>query len=881
MPAERPGRTEQGDTLYNEHCCDMALRDFGFGGEAPPPQATGGRKPFPLLGDTAHYPRDRAFDLKHIRLEVALDFERRSIGGTSTMTLTPVNDGLSNVRLDAANMTVSAVTLSDGTPLPFGYSDNVISVELGRPHAAGEQITIVVAYAATPQRGLYFIAPDEAYPQKRLHVWSQGQDEDSKCWFPCDDATYVKTTSEVIATVPERFFALSNGRLIDTRHDEVAQVKTYHWQQNLPHAPYLMTLVAGEYVELANEWEGIPIPYYVPAGREAEGLRCFGNTPDMVRFFSEKIGVRYPWDKYAQITVGDFIFGAMENTGATTMTEYMLHDEKAARDFSADGIVAHELAHQWFGDLLTCRDWSHAWLNEGFATYFDALYTEHHLGRDEFLVQIKGNIDSYLAEDRDRYRRPIVTNVFHAPIDLFDRHLYEKGSVVLHMLRNLLGETLWWKAINHYVAKHRHQWVVTTDLQRAIEEATGRNLDWFFQQWVYQAGHPEYKAEYSWDDDAKLARIKITQGQTTDHGTPLFRMPVEVRFTTAQGDHGFAVTVEEQEQAFFFPLPSKPLAVRIDPDLKVLKTLDFSPPKELLLHQLRNAPDAMGRIEAAAALGKIGTPEAVAGLKDVLLSDGFWAVQAACARALGAVKSAGALEGLLSGAGLAHPKARRAVHTALGEFKDESASALLRQVLEQGDASYYAEASAALALGKTRHEDAFEGLQAALGKSSHNEIIRQQALEGLGELKDARGIDVALGWTQWGRHARTRERAVSALGKLGGEREDRKREVVDRLIDLLDDPWLRVKIEACTALEALKDSRAVSALLRTAERDLDGRVQRRAREAAQALRQGSSTSVEVKKLRTDLDGALDDNRKLKDRLEKLEARMDGNAGTPA
>lgn len=358
-------------------------------------------------------------------------------------------------------------------------------------------------------------------------------------------------------------------------------------------------------------------------------------------------------------------------------------------------------------------------------------------------------------------------------------------------------------------------------------------------------------------------------------------MPLDLRFTTAAGDQTVTVTVSEQEQTFYVPLPSKPLAVRIDPDLKVLKTLDFPRPKDLLLHQLRHAPDALGRMEAAEALGKVGTPDAVAALKEALLHDPFWAVQAACARALGALTSAAALEALLAGTTLDHPKARRAVHAALGEFKDDAAAAALGNVLDRGDASYYAEAAAAYALGKTRHASAFEGIQVALGKPSHNEVIRMQAMDGLGELKDRRGIDVALEWSRYGQPTRVRERAVTALGKLGGEQEDRKREVVDRLIELLDDPWLRVKIEACGALEALKDSRAVPALLRAAEKDPDGRVQRRAREAAQALRQGASPADEVKQLRSDLESVQEENRKLKDRLEKLEALVNGTGRTPA
>ncbi|MCX6024241.1 MAG: M1 family aminopeptidase [Chloroflexi bacterium] len=747
----------------------------------------------------------------------------------------------------------------DGAPVSFESTDRKLLIHLAAPLNSGQGATVAVAYETTPRRGLYFIAPDEGYPDKRRHAWTQGEMEDGRFWFPGYDYPNEKATSEVIATVPEPYFVLSNGKLLETRHDQEGGTKTYHWSQDQPHAPYLITLVAGEYAQVHEEWDGIPIDYYVPPGREDDGLRCFGATPDMVRHFSEMIGVRFVWNKYAQITVSDFIFGAMENTTATTMTENMLHDARAHLDFSADGIVAHELAHQWFGDLVTCRDWSHGWLNEGFATYFDALYTEHHKGRDEFLVQMRGNAETYLAEDGGHYRRPLVTNVYNDPMDMFDRHLYEKGSLVLHMLRNVLGDVLWWKAINHYVTKHQYQWVVTADLQRAIEESTGRNLDWFFQQWVFQAGHPEYKVEYSWDDATHLARVRIEQTQKTDHGTPLFRMPIDLRFTTDSGDQTVTVQVNDKEQSFYFSLPSKPRMVRFDPDFKVLKTLDFAPGKDLLLTQLRQAPDALGRIAAAEGLAKIGTPDVVEPLNDALRHDSFWAVQAAAARALGQIKTPAALAAVLQGVNLEHPKARRAVMSALGEWKDAAAADALLRVLEAGDASYYVEASAAYALGRTKDGRAFEALVAVLnGKDSHMDVIRTMAFDGLAELKDARAIDVALEWSAYGKPMRVRERAVAALGRLSGEFPDRKQELLDRLIDLLEDPWLRLKTEAAAAVEACKDARAIP----------------RAREAVQALRRGGQETEEVKKLRTDLEKALDENRKLRDRLDKIEARLD-------
>ncbi|MBM2825940.1 MAG: hypothetical protein HW403_4 [Dehalococcoidia bacterium] len=830
-------------------------------------------KPFPLPGDKPNYARDRVVDIKHIKLELSVAMEGRGIKGTASTTLAPINDGVSYVDFDSVELDITSVSFSSGESLAYELSDEKLRVFLGGERRAGEEMTVVVAYQAAPRRGLYFVGPDESYPNKPQQAWTQGEDEDSRYWFPCYDFPNEKSTSEVIVTVAARFFALSNGRLLGVQESAQQNTKTYHWTQEVPHSCYLITLVAGEYVEITDYVDGIPVQYYVPPGREEDARRSFGNTPDMLRFFADKIGVPYPYNKYAQIVVADFIFGGMENTTATTLTENTLHDARAHLDFSSEDLVAHELAHQWFGDLLTCRDWSHAWLNEGFATYFEALYKEYHEGRDEFMHEMSQVADIYIREDRDRYRRPLVTNVYHEPMDLFDRHLYEKGGVVLHMLRYVLGDILFWKAINHYVTKYREQCVVTADLQKAVEEATGRSLDWFFEQWVYKAGYPEYKVEYQWNEDSKTARVAVSQTQALDEATSLFRMPVEICFNGNEGYETFKVEVAEKEQSFHFPLKAKPSMVRFDPGNWILKSMDFRKPKEMLIFQVKNSEDAVGRIEAVRALGRDASPEAVEALKESLMKDGFWAVQSEAAKALGSIRSATALDALREGLSVSHPKARRAVVAALGEFKDEAAVDALLGPLA-GDESYFVEAEAARSLGKTRSPRAFEAIQGTLAKDSFVDIIRATAFDGFAELKDERAVPIAMEYSQYGRHPNARSLAVACLGRLGDLAEGEKKDkIVDRLIELLDDPWLRVKLVAIGALEFMKVDRALPALGRLVVRDLDGRVQRRAREALARIRQGRDRADDVRKVQEDLDKMRDENRKLQDRLDSLEARL--------
>jgi aminopeptidase N len=840
----------------------------------------GAQRPFTLPGDKPHYARDRVVDVRHIKLEIAIDPQRRRIEGTCSTTFVPINDGVTHVDFDAVELEVRDVRL-DGSKgkAAYSYEGGRLRIELGARRKAGEEITTVVSYAAEPRRGLYFVAPDQAYPDKPLQVWSQGQDEDSRHWFPCFDFPNELATSEMIVTVPKPLVAVSNGELLSVT--EKGQSRTYHWYQSVPHVAYLTSVAAGDFAEIKAKADGVPVQYYVQKGREAEARRALGRTPEMIAYFSERLGLPYPYAKYAQVVVGDFIFGGMENVSATTLTDTVLYDRRAQPDFedAADGLVAHELAHQWFGDLLTCRDWAHGWLNEGFATYFDALFVEHHQGLDRFRYAMRGNAEIYFRDDRSRYRRPIVSNTYNEPIDLFDRQFYEKGSWVLHMLRFELGDDLFWKAIRHYVQKHRHTNVTTPDLQRAIEEATGRNLDAFFDQWVYGAGHPNFNVAYEWDDKAKQAKVTVKQTQSSEHGTAeVFRTPVVIDFAAGRAQPSFRVQLSEREQSFYFALPEKPKLVRFDPGGSLLKTVEFKRAQEMLVHALQHDDDVLGRIDAAKDLAKLGTKQAVEALRQAVLSDGFWGVQAEAAKALGSMASGPALEALLACLRVQHPRARRAVVEALGEFRDEPpaqrgarAAEALDRLLRRGDASYYVEAAAAASIGKTRSKRAFAALERALEKESHNEVVRVRAFEGFASLRDERAVPIAIEWTAYGRPEQARNAAAGCLGRLAKYAE-KKEPALDRLIELLDDPSLRTRLAAVGALQELADDRAVGALERLAARDLDGRVVRRCREVAARLREGRDKGEEVRKLREELDKLREEQKTLKDRLEKMEAR---------
>ena len=822
-----------------------------------------------LPGDRPRWPRDRVADVSHIRLEVTPDIAAKSVSGTATHTVRLLNDGTRSIAFDAIDMEIESVTIAE-RPAKFAYDGASLEVDLGPNRKRGESITVEIAYSARPRLGLYFIEPDEGYPDKPHQVWTQGQDEDSRHWFPCYDYEGQKQTCEVIATVPEEWFALSNGKLVKEAKAK-GGAKTFHWKQETPLPTYLITLAAGEFERIDASREGLTIDYFIEREDLEDGKRTFANTPAMIALFERISGCTYPWAKYSQVVVRDFIFGGMENTSATTMTRNIIVDRKASRDFTSDDLVSHELAHMWWGDLLTCRDWSHGWLNEGFATYFEMLWDEERNGIDEYRQGIIANTEAYIGE---RYRRPIVTKVMRDPIDIFDRHLYEKGSLVLNTLRGVLGDDGFFRSNQRYCRDNQHSGVITQNLVDAIDRETGRNLEWFFDQWVYRPGHPSFKVSWSWDAEANLATVNVRQVQKTDDGTPIFRAPLTIDFSTGRKKPvAFRVEVTEASHTFTFPLNEKPDLCRFDPYSRVLRELDFEKSTGELRFQLKHDDDITGRQLAAKSLGTKGGPDAVAALEDAIHNDRFWGVAAAAAKALGATRSEAARDALIRAAGIRQHKVRRAVAAALGEFRgDEKAFDTLKPLAAR-DQSWFVEAEAHRSIGKLRLPGSFDILAAGMARKSFRQVVRQGCIDGLVELRDERAFELLLEAAAYGAAQQSRQFAVAGVGRLGQHFEGRKKALAESITPLLDDPDFRVRMAAANALKAFKDPASATLLDRMAQRELDGRAVRVAREGAIALRKGSETASEVKALREELEALRGENAKVKDRIDRMEVRQ--------
>ncbi len=836
----------------------------------------GAGAPFALAGTVRQYERSRPFGIRHLALDLDLDFDEKAVSGKATLDFERQDPDHHELVLDAIGFELGKVRLDTGkgqTNARYEYDGDRITVHIP---ARAKRGRLEVQYRAVPRRGLYFLSPDAEVSDRPEQVWSQCQDEDARHWFPCHDKPHVKMTTELKVRVPTGFVALSNGELVGSQKPKGKGRRwRYHFRLDRPHPSYLVTLVAGRFDVIEDRMarsgeREVPVAYYVPPGRAKDGRRSFGKTPHMIELFSRLTGVAYPWSRYSQVVVSDFIFGGMENTTATTMYEHILLDERAALDVASEDLVAHELAHQWFGDYVTCRDWSHGWLNEGFATFFEHLEREDRLGLDEYEHGVRGDLAAYLGEANSRYMRPIVCRDYQHPIDLFDRHLYEKGGLVLHMLRRELGDKLFWAGIGAYLERHAHGIVETNDLQRALEEASGRSLERFFDQWVYRPGHPVLKVKVSYED--KLLSVNVKQAQKTG-ATAVFAYPLEIEVNDKSGRvRRYRKDVTEVNDALVVGLPERPAWVAFDPALRVCGDVSVEAPADMLRRQLGQGPTARVRALAAQALARRDDSPTIKALGKALENaKEAWMVRAEAARALGRIRGQESYSLLERNLKTDHPKVRRAVVAALGNFRTSEAARALTPVAKK-DASYLVESEAARALGRTRQPAALKPLLGLVDRTSWADVTRAGVLDGLGALRDEAAVEAVMTRTRYGIPTRGRRAAIAALAQLSD-----KRAVREHLELMLDDPDPYLRIDVVRAVQTLGDPKSRRALSRQLERELDGRVARRIREALRDM--GDAPAKERKRLNDELENVKSELGELKVRLARLEGP--GKKSAPA
>jgi len=822
----------------------------------------GAHKSFHLPESKPHHVPQLDFHTVHIKIDLALDFQKRRIAGACTLEIEPIRPNLREARFDACELDISSVSV-DGLPAQFEYDNSTLAVML---EPGESRRSVRVEYGASPRVGLYFTAPDSEHPEKEVQAWTHTEAEVARYWFPCHDHPGDKSTSEAVIKVPKGFRVISNGKLLSV--DEDGETATYHWKEDAPHSTYLTSFVAGKFGEIEQEVDGVELRYNFPESKREDVLRYFGETPRMIQVFGGLTGVKYPYAKYDQTTVQDFIFGGEENINATTLSTSYYPDAKSEEDFqtsystphvNAVDLVAHELAHQWFGDLVTCVDWAHAWLNEGFATYFQVLYLEETRGVDEMRWDLASRVEDYFDEDEKEYRRAIVDRDYVWPDDVFDAHLYPKGASMLHELRFLMGDEAFFRGISQYLKTYAYSSADTHDFMKSMQKASGLQLEEFFEQAFFKPGHPEFEVSYSWEEEGKNAVMRVKQVQKTDDGTPVFRLPCEVVFYVGGKRRAFRLLLDSAEQTVMFVLPSKPSVVEFDPQRWLLKKVKFEKGFDLLLSQLEQSLDAWSRSEAARDLGRLRSNKAVAGLKAAAAKDQFWHVRASALKALGEIGTDEALGALVDFGVPKNRRVRRALAEALGNFKDEQARGLLVGFLEN-DASPYVRCEAALGLAKSWPDGALPHLKEAMRVSSPNETLAEACLEAMGKLKDEEVKRIIRECLPYGKPTRVRIGALRAIKGRGV--------VLDEEVPILKDIMLRdkefrVRLYLINQLvRPLGDRRFIDAVKEASSSDLDFRVKRKALETYYDLAASAEFSATVSKLKAEVEQLREENRKL-------------------
>jgi aminopeptidase N len=754
------------------------------------------------------YARSREYDLQHSKISLRFDLEQKKVLGEVVHSLSILRDGTAKIVFDSAGLTIQKVTVNKAAA-KFETTAEKLIIPLAAEAKPGDKFEITIRYEGKPTKGMYFILPDKDYPDRPSQIWTQGESQDTHYYLPTYDYPNDRLTTETILTVPAAWITVSNGKLMSVT-DAGKGLKTWYWKESVPSSTYLITVVAGEFDEVKESWRGIPVTYYAPKGRGDRLPINYGRTPAMMELFSKKFGVDYPWEKYAQVMVDDFVAGGMENSSATTNTSNSLTHPKLAPEYftGEDDLISHELGHQWFGDLVTTKDWGNIWLNEGFATFLEAMWTEAHFGKDQADYERWNNAREWFGSS-NLWNKPIVRHDFDDSSE-FDGNAYGKGGWVLYMLRHQLGEDHFYRGIKHYLEVNRGRNVVTADLAKALEEAAHTNVDQFFGQWLYGAGAPKFDLSYTYDSEKHQVMLTVKQTQKIEGRVGLFRVPVEVEITTASGPKLYNVIVSKDKQTLPLPVESAPLMVLFDKGGHILKSAEFHKEMKEWLYQMKNAAGLADRADAVVALGKMkNDEEVVAALGETLRNDKAWGVRATAADTLGQLGGASASKLLLAALDSNDkPWVRSRVVAALGNFKDDAAVAAKLDAIAKQDDSYRARAAALQALGRLKGPNTFASLEGAVAGDSPDGFLRNAALRALGSLGDDKAVPLLQQWSAAGRPIDSRTAAIRSLASLQKDNKD----ITKQIATYLTEPHFPVRMAAIYALGGRSDATAIPAL---------------------------------------------------------------------
>jgi aminopeptidase N len=821
-----------------------------------------------------------------MRLELTFTPEgirSRTCDGRVEYTIRPRATAANTVRLDAADLRIVGVELPGVEQAPkFSHDDRVLTVQLPKPVGPGETIKLAVRYRiADPVMGMHFILPSVSCPKRPLMVYTQGEPLEARYWVPTHDWPNQRWISDLFVTVPEPLSVVSPGTLQSRKPAADGKSVTFHWRNDVQTAPHHAGIAVGEFKELTDTWNGKPIRVFTPPALEAEARYTFRRVPEIIDLYSKLTGVEFPYPGYTHVVIADHHHGGMEHAGMSFVDQRYIaagDDEQVSLESTESIYVSHMLAHQWFGGIVNYRNLSHAWLNEGFAILLDSTWTSHTDSPDRFPCQLWLRAQ-YLAPFEGRENsQPMVIRTYKEPNDVFHvdgLKVYYKGAWVLHMLRHQLGEEVFWRGVAKYLNDNRWRGVDTADLRKALEETSGRDLEQFFQQWVYGHGLPKLAVDYSWDVAKSQAKVVVRQTQKTDANTPAFSFPLDLFFRTGGERRPITVQVTDTRHEFTFDFPIEPDLFCVDPKGGVLKTLDVSIPRSMLIRQLRHGPTALTRQMAAEALAKPNGPEAVAALQEALRDEGeFWLVRRAAALSLGQLNTPDARLALLAAeaGSIANSRALAAAIEALGRFTTSSEAQDVVLKYAAGHPRLEVQTAAVAALGRMRASPdlvtrSVETLQKALQKPTRR-MVRQAAFSAVETLDDPRPFETLVKLAQPGSDDELRDRAIIALGRLGRRDvlRDRTREM---LVAWLDDPDDAAARGAAAGLGRLADPRAIGDLQRVQSSGRPELIRAAAREGIEAIRQPEDPKQATSALLQRLEAIEKKNQELEAKIKEL------------
>ncbi len=590
-----------------------------------PEQTIEMENPFKVAERPVYNPSNtKKIDLIHAKLDVRFNWEKAHLYGKATLTLKPYFYNQQEVVLDARGFDIHKIQLltigEDSLPLSkdlkYDYDSLTITIHLEKEYTRNDTLTIFVDYTAKPNelkeggsdaiksdKGLYFINEKGEDKEKPQQIWTQGETEANSAWFPTIDSPNEKITQEISITIEDKFKTLSNGILT---HSELNGdgTRTDFWEHHQQHAPYLVMMAIGDFAVVQEKWRGIDVDYYVEKEYEQYAKEIFGLTPEMLEFYSTKLGVDYPWTKYSQVVVRDYVSGAMENTTAVIHGDFVQQTHRELIDGSAgEDVIAHELFHHWFGDLVTCESWANLPLNESFATYGEVLWREYKYGDDKAAEGLQADLSTYLQEVKEGNHKNMIRFGYDTREDMFDRHTYQKGGRILHMLRNYIGDDAFFASLKLYLNENKYTDVEMHQFRMACEKVTGEDLNWFFDQWFYAKGHPELQIKYAYNDSLKTQSISVTQMQDNSK-FPIYKLPVKIDLYINGKVETKEVTIDEIENEFVFDVANQPNLVNFDADKMLLcEKLDQHSLEEWA-YMFNHAPRYIDRYEALVRLSK-------------------------------------------------------------------------------------------------------------------------------------------------------------------------------------------------------------------------------------------------------------------------------------